>query len=185
MKTKNVRTILRIVEKLAKLVKFALKLDGNDNPSNGSTAKRVVYTKVMLPTIGGNMVKAKLEKTVGIKAKNISNQKGYIFKFTIKNGIISIQNRKNPECFYDFVITNDGELRLGSGDLTLSGGAKTVKGAGKIHVNAQGKIDTMLYVLADDTSAYLPTYEEVENQATILKESGLTSDDFHIANFNS
>ena len=75
---------------------------------------------------------------------------------------------------HDFVITTNGELRIGLGHFHLSGNASNVLAAGRIKVNIEGKIWWM-----DGTSGhYLPGLEnpnELDAMRAILYNNNLTS----------
>lgn len=124
---------------------------------------------VMLPMVGGSAVKKMLEGVADIVVKNTTKQSGYLLDFTVKDGSIAFKGQKNPEGTYDFVITTDGELRIGSRHYTLSEGAESVKGAGQVYINKGGKIE----VVDNFSGHYKPDRIELINQTKILQAAGL------------
>lgn len=71
--------------------------------------------------------------------------------------------------YYDFVITMEGEFKIGGGHYYLSKHSQYVKGAGQMEINAQGKIS-----LIDPYSGhYKPSYEENKIIRELFRELGL------------
>lgn len=75
----------------------------------------------------------------------------------------------------DFVITNDGILRLGHGHFNLSSEAKSVITAG-VMVITDGKVN----ILANKSGHYLPKADNLYESERIFKALGVTSDNFKL-----
>jgi hypothetical protein len=131
---------------------------------------------VFLPVIGGSAVKNLLEKVGSISVKNTNNQLGKIYNFAIKNKTIRFSNKDYKAGLYDFVLTNQGELRIGRGHYVLSEGADKVKGAGQIFINKEGKID----YIDNFSGHYRPNKEQLLYQTEILKAASLLADKFDV-----
>ncbi len=114
--------------------------------------------------------------TIAAKSDAVQNA-GKALNFTVDKGSIIFKNGDNKAGFYDFVITEGGELRIGNGHFALSDQGQTgVKGAGEIYVNESGKIG----LINNNSGHYQPNQEQLKKQAVILRESGLTTDDFDV-----
>lgn len=70
-----------------------------------------------------------------INLKDASPQpNGVSHNFEINGGMLNISGRSKTNGKFDFVITNLGELKIGSGHYYLSGGASSVKAAGRLKI---------------------------------------------------
>ncbi len=106
-----------------------------------------------------------------IGVKSTLNQRGSIYGYIIHNGKIEFNDHKRREDWYDFIITQEGELRIGRGHYFLSDKAMFVKGAGEVYVNEDGKIDC----ITNNSGHYRPDEAQLKNQYFILKGAGLLS----------
>ena len=106
-----------------------------------------------------------------ITLKDVTPQSGPNFvnhSIKIEKGLISIEGRAVTNGTFDFVITNEGTLKLGTGHYNLSNGAQTVKAAGQIKVY-KGKITT----INNSSGHYKPSISEAESFGSSLKDKGL------------
>ena len=75
------------------------------------------------------------------------------------------------EGYYDYIITLEGELKIGAGHYFMSNSDEYVKAAGKIELDEFGKIKD-----ADLNSGhYQPSYEENEVARQVFRDLGLMS----------
>lgn len=95
-------------------------------------------------------------------------------KVTISDNRVLIDG-KPANGTYDYVITSNGELRLGGGHYYLSGEAGSVRGAGGAYFEG-GRVS----VLTDGSGHYRPTIPQVQNIANTFRDNGLLTDDFFI-----
>jgi hypothetical protein len=115
-----------------------------------------------------------------VKHSNDLQPRGVKYDFIIENGSISTPGRK-AEGFVDFVITKQGELRLGRGHHKLaSDGKDDLIGAGEVFINSNGKID----LINNNSGHYRPNQSQLFQQSAILKESGLTNPNFLTVDVN-
>ncbi|WP_160143455.1 LamG-like jellyroll fold domain-containing protein [Chryseolinea soli] len=125
--------------------------------------------------------KTSTTNTLGITRKLTAKQNGKVFAFTIKDGKIKFADKNNGKGLYDFVITEKGEFKIGRGHYTLSGEAASVKGAGQIHIDSDGKID----YIDDYSGHYQPNKQELIQQAEALKAAGLTAEKLDVVTTHS
>ncbi len=124
---------------------------------------------IFLPLIAGSQFMKLFKESGEIEAKIFSKQpKSETFNFSVKDGAI----QGLDEGWYDFTISNSGELKIGAGHYGMANEATSVKGAGQIYINSKGKINTV----NNNSGHYKPTKEELINQAKLLLNSGLTDD---------
>jgi hypothetical protein len=148
-----------------------------DNTKATRSDKIFAGVGIILPVVGGKVLQEMLEGVGKIGAKLLTKQSGEILNITAKNGALKFTDaNKGGEGWRDFVITNDGELRVGSGHYTLSGEAESVKGAGQIYITKEGKIDAV----NNNSGHYKPDDSQLRKQASLLKASGLTTSDFMV-----
>jgi RHS repeat-associated protein len=99
----------------------------------------------------------------------------------IENGVIMMKQGNNwvPANFFtdrgkqkhvDFVITMNGDLSVGDGHYYLSNSALWVQGAGRIKIE-NGKITN----ITNNTGHYRPNEQELNRQAKILDNMGITA----------
>lgn len=74
---------------------------------------------------------------------------------------------------YNYVITLEGDLRLGIGHFHLSGNAGNVLGAGRLKVNNEGKI----FWIDGSSGHYRPTNSQLDNSVQMLRDNNLTTSD--------
>jgi RHS repeat-associated protein len=130
---------------------------------------------IFLPVVSGSMFKNMFENAGEIGAKILSKQdNARALAFSIDNG--SIKGLESGT--YDFVITTEGELKIGSGHFGLADEASTVKGAGEIYIDAEGKVQ----MVNNNSGHYQPNSQQLLMQAKLLKAAGLVGDDFHAVN---
>jgi hypothetical protein len=76
---------------------------------------------------------------------------------------------------HEYVIANDGELKLGAYHYWLSGEAASVGGVGSANF-VDGKFQT----IDDDAGHYMPTRDELLKTGAVLKKNRLTTRDFRV-----
>jgi RHS repeat-associated protein len=99
------------------------------------TAAAVATHKVAKGSKGA--VAAEAESTNLINAKSTAPQVGEAFQslgVSINDGNISVGGRAVTNGRFDFVVTESGELKIGSGHYYLSGGANEVQAAGQLRL---------------------------------------------------
>ena len=99
--------------------------------------------------------------------------KGYnlsAFNASIQNGKVSISGRTISTGTFDFVITNDGKLIVGTGHHYMSGGAETVKAAGQMKL-----INGDVRSITNSSGHYLPTVEQGAEAFKLLNEMGVNT----------
>jgi RHS repeat-associated protein len=127
---------------------------------------------IFLPLVAGSSFVKLLGETGEVEAKMFAKQaNSKSLNFSIKDGAVTGLS----EGKYDFVITNNGELKIGSGHYGLADEAKSVKGAGEIYIDSKGKIQ----MVNNNSGHYQPNTEQLVNQAKLLQNTGLTGNDFH------
>jgi len=149
-----------------------------DNSHADGVDKTFASIGAFLPFVSGSGAKKGLKaffnSLATLTAKSEVVQKGVARAFKIEKGIIKFEE-KTAERFHDFVLTEAGELRLGSGHYFLADQGKTkIKAAGEIFVGADGKIRS----ITNNTGHFKANSDELKKAAALLKEAGLTSDDF-------
>lgn len=87
---------------------------------------------------------------------------------TISNGKININGRTVTNGRYDFVITQKGELRIGTGHHNLSDGASTVSAAGRLKIH-NGKVTRV----NNDSGHYKPSAAETKAGLSELGKAGV------------
>jgi hypothetical protein len=87
---------------------------------------------------------------------------------TVKNG--KVMGLK-PD-YYNYVITNSGELRIGKGHYHLSGNANTVKAAGGFRVKPNGKITD----LDGQSGHYEPSASDISKAGNLFRSLNLLED---------
>ena len=75
----------------------------------------------------------------------------------------------------NFVITNDGKLRIGHGHYNMSGEAETVISSGKLQI-----VDGKVSEISNFSGHYLPANENLYAVEKVFKGLGITSDDFKL-----
>lgn len=83
--------------------------------------------------------------------------------------IIGLENR-----YYNFVVTTDGEFRIGLGHYHLSGSAHQVRAAGGIEIR-----DGKIYRIDKQSGHYKPSDEDWIRIGTLLKNEGITNYDIN------
>jgi len=156
--------------------------DGLDVLNVAGGGKMDASDFLAIRTGGKNQITQALKSLVkdipSISRKLTTKQDGKIFDFTSEGGKIKFADKNNSSGLYDFVLTEAGELKIGRGHYTLSGEASKVKGAGQININSEGKID----YIDNYSGHYKPDKQELVNQATALRDSGLTADELDVVN---
>ncbi len=90
---------------------------------------------------------------------------GQSFGYTINDGKLNINGRAVTNGIFDYVITNSGELKIGSGHYYLSGGAENVQMAGRLKI-WQGNVKH----LNGNSGHYRPTAGETATGAGLLNK---------------
>jgi hypothetical protein len=88
--------------------------------------------------------------------------------YTLADGRINLTNRSVTNGTFDFVITNEGKLVIGSKHFALSEGATSVQAAGQLRIY-KGKVMD----INNSSGYYRPSIEESRNFGTILKNAGV------------
>ena len=83
------------------------------------------------------------------------------------NGRINLTGRAVTNGTFDFVVTNDGKLIVGTGHYNLSGGAGSVKAAGQIQLY-KGKIMN----INNSSGHYQPSVEQARTFGDVLMQTG-------------
>lgn len=98
---------------------------------------------------------------------------GELFAFKIENDAIKFADKNRNSDFYDFVIMDNGELRIGRGHDFMSRQAETVRGAGEVYINIEGKIEAV----TNNLGHYAPTLEQLLRQFIDFKVNKLLTPD--------
>ena len=90
--------------------------------------------------------------------------------YTISEGRIKLNNRAVTNGTFDFIITSDGQLKIGTGHYSLAGNDPrvTLKAAGQINIY-KGKITD----ISNSSGHYQPTVEQAREFGNALKEVGV------------
>lgn len=88
--------------------------------------------------------------------------------YTLSNGRIDLNSRAVTNGTFDFVVTNDGKLVIGSGHYNLSNEAESVRAAGQISI-FKGKVTN----INNSSGHYKPSIEQAESYGNILKDAGV------------
>ena len=115
---------------------------------------------------------ARLSALISNKFPN-DNQRGKKYDFKVRDGRIIL---KNGIRYANFVIDENGELKLGNGHSFLANG-KNVKAAGTIKVNKQGYIRRII----NTSGHYQPTVSETLTYIGKLKALGVKVDNAWIS----
>lgn len=99
------------------------------------------------------------------------------FDFTIDNGKIEIHDPNfNTNKCYDFVVLADGTLMIGYMHYRLSNSSKTIKGAGELKVNSDGKI----WYINNQSGHYKPSENHLLDISIEFEKLGLLSPDIEV-----
>ena len=80
-------------------------------------------------------------------------------------------DKQNGEGWYEFVVMNNGELRIGEGHWFLSKSAQNVTSAGQVFINAEGKVEAV----NDWSGHYQPNSNDAMNAAKIFQKNKLAA----------
>lgn len=131
----------------------------------------------VLPSYSKNPTLVVDEAIAGkVSAKSFTPQNGREFAISIENNAIKFADKNNKAGFYDYVIMESGELRVGNGHWTLSRGAKNVTAAGEVYIDDLGKIST----ITNNTGHYRLNQTELINAARTFKRNGVASNDLMV-----
>lgn len=90
--------------------------------------------------------------------------------------IFVLDNNFKPNHTYDYVVDSLGEIYIGDGHYKLASKAGSVKAAGEIVIDQNGKVT----YLNNESGHYEPSKEDLDVIANKFKELNLTSTDFRI-----
>lgn len=119
----------------------------------------------------------------GITAKDKTPQVGAEFEslsVKVEGGKISLGGRSKTHGTFDFVIDNNGKLKVGEGHYHLSNGAESVQAAGQIKIH-NGQIKT----ITNSSGHYKPSISEGSNFGSALKNKGLDVSGAKLKLYNS
>ena len=133
----------------------------------------------------GNIQTAQSKSGLVTLKDNTPNQAGKGYKLAayntlISNGKISVPGRQTTTGTFDFVVTNDGRLMIGSGHHTLSGGAETVQAAGRIKIS-NGQVKS----ITNESGHYKPTMSQAEESVKLLDKLGVNTSGANISIYNA
>jgi len=124
-------------------------------------------------------------ETSGITLKISTPQVGKTFKTygtKIEDGKVSMVTTNGPANTngrFDFVITNDGKLLIGTGHFNLSGGASSVKAAGQLKI-VNGKVKEI-----DNSSGhYQPNIDQGKQAVKLLQNMGVNTTGARVSLYN-
>ena len=100
------------------------------------------------------------------KYKGVS-QAGWVTKFNVKKGVILVEG-KPANIKADFIIDQNGKLKLGAGHFKLSDMADNVKGAGTVMIT-NGKID----YIDNNSGHYVPLASQMYKVIQALGNNGI------------
>jgi hypothetical protein len=106
-----------------------------------------------------------------ITVKNTNTQNGPEFvnySTSISEGKVNVNGRAVTSGTFDYVVTNDGKLVIGTGHYNLSGGASSVQAAGQMKI-FKGNVTS----INNSSGHYLPSMEQGANSAGVLKNIGV------------
>jgi RHS repeat-associated protein len=95
-------------------------------------------------------------------------KEGGAMGYTITDGRINLSGRAVTNGKFDFVVTQEGQLVIGSKHYALSNGAASVQAAGTLKI-FKGKVTE----INNNSGHYKPTPAETSNFGTILKKAGV------------
>jgi len=151
------------------------------NPAKwGEAAGTLVFYRGFFKSKGSSLAsEAKTEVLVKNRTPQVGEQfVSYIPK--IENGKINISGRAVTNGTFDFVITNSGELKIGTGHYNLSGGAESVKAAGQIKI-FKGQVTT----ITNSSGHYQPSVAEGAASVSALKDAGVNTSGATVKLYNS
>jgi hypothetical protein len=110
-----------------------------------------------------------VRSSAGITLKNSTRQRyGESFSTTVSDGKINVSEMTSTTATFDYVVTADGKLIIGSGHEYMSGGASTVQAAGTITINDGNVVGVSNY-----SGHYQPNAQEAANKINVLKNMGI------------
>ena len=118
--------------------------------------------------------------------KNFTPQQGAIYKSyntQILDGKISKVTAKgavNTTGRYDFVVTAEGKLIVGTGHYNLSGGASKVQAAGQIKI-----VNGNVREITNSSGHYKPTVQQGQEAVGILKSAGVNTSGTRVSLYNA
>jgi hypothetical protein len=114
----------------------------------------------------GSTLQEKIVNAGVINLKDASPQpNGVSYSFEINGGLLNISGRSKTNGKFDFVITNSGELKIGSGHYYLSDGASSVKAAGRLKI-WNGKVT----YLNANSGHYRPNVTQAQQGQNLLNQ---------------
>jgi hypothetical protein len=125
-----------------------------------------------------NLRKLNLHK-VNVGGRMVALPSGHSKKFNInveKGKIKILSDEFNPFELYDFVVLEDGTLLIGLSHYKLAKKAESVKAAGELKVNEEGKI---IYI-NNESGHYRPTKNDLQNIISIFKEMEVTAQELQV-----
>lgn len=114
-----------------------------------------------------------------IRLKDATPQLGEVLGFTIRESKIFLAGRAVSHGRFDFIISRNGQLSLGAGHHTLSGGAREVMAAGQLKLY-NGQITR----ISNWSGHYQPTIEEAMLFPDLLRNLGLNISGAKLQLFN-
>lgn len=111
-----------------------------------------------------------------ISAKSTAPQAGESLGVIINDGNISVGGKVNGR--FDFVVTQSGELKVGSGHYYLSGEAASVQAAGRIRL-----LNGQVVEVNNVSGHYAPTAIEAKNFPSILSNAGINTANTKLTSF--
>jgi len=131
----------------------------------------VGFSNLIAPGLSPNRVPLRTVPRMPVGRQSISlkyadaQPNGVSFSYTLSGGKLSINGRPVTNGKFDYVITNSGELKIGSGHYYLSGGAESVQAAGRLKIY-KGTVTP----LNGNSGHYRPTPEQTTIGNNLLKE---------------
>ncbi|MFZ4928939.1 RHS repeat-associated core domain-containing protein [Chryseobacterium sp. Mn2064] len=139
------------------------------DPESIGSAAVIVASGKALSKAGGmkRMAAVEAEESINlISAKSTAPQAGESLSVAIKDGNISVGGSGNGR--FDFVVTESGEFKAGSGHYYLSGEAKNVQAAGQIILE-----NGIVTDINNISGHYAPTVVDANSYKSILSKSGI------------
>jgi len=110
-----------------------------------------------------------IAKSISVKIRTPQIGEGFVsYGANISNGKVNISSRAVTSGTFDFVVTNEGKLMIGTGHYHLSKGAESVQAAGQLSIY-KGKVTN----INNSSGHYQPSVDEAKQFGNILKETGV------------
>jgi hypothetical protein len=156
-------------------------IGGDRGSAVGAAFDQIGFSFSGIPEQSGYLSKPNFKKwveyvpnTTSVIAQRVSVKEtwlpteGFSLGYSLQNGKINLSGRYKTHGTFDFVVTQDGKLVIGSKHFHLSNKASSVQAAGTIRI-----FDGQIREIDNNSGYYKPNEAETANFGTILRNAGV------------